>query len=403
MKKIISIFLLLALLVSLAISVQAVSAKAVYTSGSSFKVGGTASIDTLKTRQNVMSDPSVTSDLYNAALEGNISCHWVCSNGSTQKDGPTVTWTQADVGKEFYCQVAFYSDKDCTCYVDHINSEPVIIEAGAQPKLSPNGGTYYLTLNKPFQLQISCNVQVEEIGNYMTPLPNGLSISKNGLISGTPTKEGFWYVTIAAWKGEDDVVADAGFEFYVSKEAPAVEPKITTKSLPEATVGKDYYTKLKCTDADASFGEYYNPGKPNQLKESGLYITQHGELEGKPTKAGTYTFTICAAGEGGEGYATYTLVVKEAKEDATEPTQDATEPTQDTTEATTEATTEKPDKADKGNKKDNKQDRDEEEDDEGISDIVLYMAIGMGALLVIVVVLIVVLVASKKKTKKETQ
>ena len=56
------------------------------------------------------------------------------------------------------------------------------------------------------------------------------------------------------------------------------------------------------------------------------------------------------------------------------------------------------------NKKDNnKQDRDEEEDDEGISDIVLYVAIGMGVLLVIVVVLIVVLVASKKKTKKETQ
>lgn len=393
MKKIISIFLLMALLVSLAIPVQAISAKAVYTSGSSFKVGGTASIDTVTTRQNVMSDSSVTSDLYNAALEGNMSYHWVSSNGGTQKDGPTVTWTQADVGKEFYCQVAFYSDKDCAWYVDHIISEPVIIEAGAQPKLSPNGGTYYLTLNKPFQLQISCNVQVEEISNYMTPLPNGLSISKNGLISGTPTKEGFWYVTIAAWKGEDDVVADAGFEFYVSKEAPAVEPEITTKSLPEATVGKDYYAKLNCTDGDASFGEYYNPGKPNQLKESGLYITQHGELEGKPTKAGTYTFTICAAGEGGEGYATYTLVVKEAKEEPTEPTQDPTE-----------ATTEKPDKADKGNKKDNnKQDRDEEEDDEGISDIVLYVAIGMGVLLVIVVVLIVVLVASKKKTKKETQ
>lgn len=393
MKKLISILLMLVLLVSLAIPVQAISAKAVYTSGSSFKVGGTASIDTVTTRQNVMSDSSVTSDLYNAALEGNMSYHWVSSNGGAQKDGPTVTWTQADAGKEFYCQVAFYSDKDCTQYLDHIISEPVIIEAGAQPKLSPNGGTYQLTLNKPFQLQISCNVPVEEISNYMTPLPNGLSISKSGLISGTPTKEGFWYVTIAAWKGEDDVVADAGFEFYVSKEDAAEVPEITTKSLPEATVGKDYYVKLQCTDADASFVEYYNPGKPNQLKESGLYITQHGELEGKPTKAGTYTFTICAAGEGGEGYATFTLTVKEAGEQTTEPTQ-----------APTQAPTEKPDAPGEKNETDNSgKKQDDEDTNDGMNPVVLYVAIGMGVLLTAVVVLIVVVLTTKKKAKKENQ
>ena len=140
----------------------------------------------------------------------------------------------------------------------------------------------------------------------------------------------------------------------VKEQGAGDPPEITTTKLPDAIEGKSYYVKLSCTDGDAVFTEYYNPGKDNQLQDSGLYITQHGELEGKPTKAGTYTFTICAAGEGGEGYATYTLVVKEAKEDTTEPTQDPTE-----------ATTEKPDKADKGNKKDNnKQDRDEEEDDE---------------------------------------
>lgn len=385
MKKLISILLMMVLLVSLTIPVQAISAKAVYTSGSSFQVGGTASIDTVTTRQNVMSDSGVTSDLYNAALEGNMSYHWVSSNGGTPKDGESVTWTQADVGKEFYCQVGFYSDKDCVWYLDHIISEPVIIQGAEAAKLSPNGGTYHLTLNKPFQLQISCNVPVEEISNFMTPLPNGLSISKNGLITGTPTKEGFWYVTIAAWKGEDDVVADAGFEFYVSKEA-VKEPEITTTGIPEATVGKDYYAKLNCTDADASFGEYYNPGKPNQLKESGLYITQHGELEGRPSKAGTYTFTICAAGEGGEGYRTYTLVVKEAAPEPTEivaPTEPA--PTAEPTEETEGKFTRK-DRTD-----------DDEEDQEDYDQLIIWILAGTCVLIAIAAAVVVIIIVSKRK------
>lgn len=387
MKKIVSICLLLVLLGMLALPASAVSAKAVYTSGSSFQVGGTASIDTVATRQNVMSDSGVTSDLYNAALEGNMSYHWVSSNGGTPKDGESVTWTQADVGKEFYCQVGFYSDKDCVWYLDHIISEPVIIQGAEAAKLSPNGGTYYLTVGKPFQLKISCNVPVQEIGYFMTSMPNGLSINKDGLITGTPTKEGFWYVTIAAWKGEDDVAADAGFEFYVSKEEAKEVPKITTTSLPEATVGKDYYKKLECTDGDAVFTEYYNPGKPNQLKESGLYITQHGELEGKPSKAGTYTFTICAAGEGGEGYATFTLTVKDA-EVATEPTQEAVAP--------------------EGNKKPGKDKNDKtaaqdisattgdnQESGLDIQQILLYGGIGLGVILLIVTVVAIIAVTKK--------
>jgi len=389
MKRIISSFaalvLLLSLLGMLTVGVSAISAKAVYTSGSSFQVGGTASIDTVTTRQNVMSDSGVTSDLYNAALEGNMSYHWVSSNGGAQKDGPSVTWTQADAGKEFYCQVAFYSDKDCTQYLDHIISEPVIIQGAVAAKLSPNGGTYQLTLNKPFQLQISCNVPVEEISNFMTPLPNGLSISKNGLITGTPTKEGFWYVTIAAWKGEDDVVADAGFEFYVSKEA-VKEPEITTTGIPEATVGKDYYVKLKCSDGDAAFSEYYNPGKPNQLKESGLNLTQHGELEGKPTKAGTYTFTICAAGEGGEGYRTYTLVVKEAAPEPTEPvapTEPA--PTAEPTEETEGKFTRK-DRTD-----------DDEEDQEDNDQLIIWILAGAGVLVLVAAAVVVIIIVSKRK------
>ena len=269
--------------------------------------------DKLATRQSVMDDSKVTADIYNAALEGNMSYHWVSSNGGTSRDGQSVTWTQADVGKEFYCMVAFYSDKDCVWYLDHVISQPMIIQ-----------------------------------GN-----------------------------TVEA-------------------------PQIITQSLPEATVGMDYYVKLGCTDPDATFGEYYNPGKANQLAESGLYITQHGELEGIPVKAGTYTFTICAAGEGGNDYATYTLVVKEATEDSTEPSQTETEdpaaPDQTPTENPVESTKESGNKPNRTDKNHTKEDRDDGTDAAiSIGNILIFAAVGSGILLMIAIVVIMILTVSGKK------
>lgn len=168
--------------------------------------------------------------------------------------------------------------------------------------------------------------------NYRTSFPNSIDISSNGLISGIPTEEGFWHVTIVAYK-DGEQIGDLGVEFHVSAAAANEPPQITTESLPEAVVGKDYYVKLQCTDPDAAFSEYYNPGKANDLSKTGLVLTQHGELQGKPTKAGSYSFCICAAGETGEGYMTYTLVVKEAEAaDSTEPSKPATEPAEETKE-----------------------------------------------------------------------
>ena len=87
-------------------------------------------------------------------------------------------------------------------------------------------------------------------------------------------------------------------------------------------------------DPDAKFSPYYNPGASNDLKDgSWLSLGTDGRLTGMPNKAGTYSFSVCAAGAGGEDYATYTLTVVEAD------SQETTKPTTDTqtTETTTEA------------------------------------------------------------------
>ena len=120
----------------------------------------------------------------------------------------------------------------------------------------------------------------------------------------------------------------------VAETTTAAAPKIQTETLPNAVVGTQYSVQLKCTDPDAEFFPYYNPGTQNDLEEgSWLGLSLDGWLMGTPTKAGTYSFSICATGAGGEDYGVYTLTVVEAgSQEATEPAIGAqtTEPTADT-------------------------------------------------------------------------
>ena len=99
----------------------------------------------------------------------------------------------------------------------------------------------------------------------------------------------------------------------VEKSVTVAEPEIQTKTLPDAVVGAQYSFQLKCSDPDAKFSPYYNPGASNDLKDgSWLSLGADGRLTGTPNKAGTYSFSVCAAGAGGEDYATYTLTVVES-------------------------------------------------------------------------------------------
>ena len=127
-------------------------------------------------------------------------------------------------------------------------------------------------------------------------------------------------------KGYD--ISFTSAEFEVEKVIP--EPKIKTKTLPEAIVGEEYSTKVECQDPEAELFIYYNPGKANDFEKTGLTLKANGKITGKPTKAGEYTFTVCASNEGGEDYCTYTLLVNEPATDPTETTQPATEPVETT-------------------------------------------------------------------------
>lgn len=120
----------------------------------------------------------------------------------------------------------------------------------------------------------------------------------------------------------------------VIDSTPAGEPPVLlTKTLPQATVGEDYGFTLEVDRYDAEFSVSYNPGGANDFEKTGLSLTVEGMLIGKPTKAGTYTFTVCVSNAYGEGYGVLSLKVEQAS--AEDPTQTTTAPT-GTEVATTE-------------------------------------------------------------------
>ena len=120
----------------------------------------------------------------------------------------------------------------------------------------------------------------------------------------------------------------------VNVVAAAAAPEILTQTLPDAIVGTPYAVQLKCTDPGAEFFPYYNPGGQNDLADgSWLGLSVDGWLMGTPSKVGTYSFSVCVAGAGGEDYAAYTLTVVEAAPQQTTET-NATQATETTAAAT---------------------------------------------------------------------
>lgn len=429
MKKIISVCLMFALVLSLSVAVFAAGAQVKFTSASTFKVGGTAKVDVLATCQSVMQG-NPTSDMYNAALEQNVDVMWRCSNGP-DKYGSPITWTADDAGKEYVCRVSFYADKAKTEFVDYIDSNVFTVAAGQTLKFittelhdAVKGESYYVQVATTDSKAVFSEIMGSELSSF------GLTLHSNGIIDGTPTKTGNCHINLLATgpSGEDSASFDLtvidsfepsvellrapnqttymvgdtfnpqgmqvkittfdgstimsqngqyleytkeplktqgevkiklkhgdAFTFVYITVVPAsgagagsdMPPSITLKSLPVAYVGEAYYVRVDCSDLDADFWEYYNPGKPNDLSKTGLIITDRGVLEGTPTKAGSYTFTICAGNDNGEDYATYTLIVKEAAEKPTEATEpEDTAPTEAVTEAPTDAQTTTPEATD---------------------------------------------------------
>ena len=382
MKKLLSILLVLTLLLSLAIPVMAADMEILFTADSSAKVGGHLEIDF----NAMLMDGRVTSDIYNAILEKNYEIYWYRDAAfySTQQK---VIFGDSDANITFSVEVRFYADKACTELSATLYSKEFKVESSAPPIYLRTTTVNDGAVGMYYSFRFEANDPGAEFSLFRSSAPDGLTLAKDGTLSGVPTKAGSYALTVVA-KG---VGGETSYTYTITIGGDLQLVKIMTEVLPQATVGESYSAKLECSDKSATFGVYYNPGKANEFDATGLKLAENGTIAGTPVKPGEYTFWVGAYGAAGEDYKEYKLTVAAAEE--TEPTDETKKPGKDKNNKDEKpATPENTDTHTTGQQGVDKTDATEASD----IDLKVIIAVLAGALLAAIVV-IVVLATKKKK------
>ena len=137
---------------------------------------------------------------------------------------------------------------------------------------------------------------VEIVGGY---LPPGLELAKikypndgytRFVVRGTASQMGVFTVRFQI-RPAAGMYTDVIVVFLVM-----LNIQVASSTLPDGYVGRYYSRKIQTnySEGEIEFTEYYNPGGPNQLSETGLTLDMDGTLKGMPKKAGTFKFWIYA-------------------------------------------------------------------------------------------------------------
>jgi len=116
-------------------------------------------------------------------------------------------------------------------------------------------------------------------------LPDGLTLSSGGLISGTPTTTGTSNFTV---KVTDSQITPATDTQALSITISIVALDITTTSLAGATVNQAYSQTLAATGGQTPYTWSIDSGSP----PSGLTLSSGGVISGTPVSTGMYDFTV---------------------------------------------------------------------------------------------------------------
>ena len=120
-------------------------------------------------------------------------------------------------------------------------------------------------------------------------LPNGLGLSEEGLISGTPTENGEFSFTVTATKFEDSFSRKLNVTIY-----DVVPPTITTSNLPDGMVGTEYSATLEAEGDEPITWSIIDEDLPD-----GLSLSEEGLISGTPAKKGNFYFEVIAINSAG--------------------------------------------------------------------------------------------------------
>ena len=143
-------------------------------------------------------------------------------------------------------------------------------------------------------------------------LPPGLSLSSEGYLNGTPIEAGIFEFEVKAYNVAG--IATKTFTLTIENASvinPSVAPKITTTSLPDGYVDKDYAFTFEASGSVPITWSITN------LPED-LSMNSEGYLKGTPTEAGTYSVVVTAKNSAGSDTKTFTIKIIDEADDEDE-------------------------------------------------------------------------------------
>jgi hypothetical protein len=120
-------------------------------------------------------------------------------------------------------------------------------------------------------------------------LPPGLTLSPDGVISGTPS-------TVGTWRFDVTMRESTGSRFFAVRTLTLTVATVvvTSTSVPDAYLGGSYSTKLQ----RAGGGSFATWRVVSGALPPGMTLTSGGSLSGRPTSLGTYRFAVTVTSGG---------------------------------------------------------------------------------------------------------
>jgi len=138
-------------------------------------------------------------------------------------------------------------------------------------------------------------------------LPNGLSLSTAGVISGTPTTADTFNFTVKAINAAGNNTKALSIVIGASG-GTGTAPTITTATLPNGTVGTAYSQTLTATGDTPITWSIETGSLPSGLPP-GLSLSTAGVISGTPTTADTFNFTVKATNATGNDTKALSIVI----------------------------------------------------------------------------------------------
>lgn len=119
-------------------------------------------------------------------------------------------------------------------------------------------------------------------------LPSGLTLSVQGLLSGTPKQSGSFPITVLLYDGTTPQRARASYTLVIQPSTTTSPLKIGTTSLPNGQVGTAYSTTLSASGGQQPYQWSVTSG----ALPTGLTLSSTGTLSGTPTQSGSFSVGV---------------------------------------------------------------------------------------------------------------